>query len=157
MTLATWENRHTITDKEPAMARKLIFRLNVGLDDQATYGIPNGPSSQEPPHEGDIMTVDDEKLANVLVSVIKVAEDYDPKKEAEREEKIRKFDEQNIAQFEASQRVQSRASKQFNTLERPRDEFDEAADRARADAKAKADAEEAERVAKSDAKAKAVK
>ena len=75
------------------MARKLIFRLNVGLEDQAQYGIPNGQNSQSPPMEGDVMTIDDEKLANMLVNTLKLAEDYDAKAESERAEKIRKCDE----------------------------------------------------------------
>ncbi len=75
------------------MARKLIFRLNVGLEDQATYGIPNGPNSQEPPHEGDILTIENDSLANILVNTLKLAEDFDAKAESERAEKIRKSDE----------------------------------------------------------------
>lgn len=60
--------------------RKLKVLLNVGLDDQKKYGIPNGADDANPPVEGEVISVD-ENIANIMVNVLKLAKDYDAEDE----------------------------------------------------------------------------
>lgn len=60
--------------------RKVRILLNVGTDHQKQYGIPNSPEGEFPPQEGDVLSVDEE-MANILISTLKVAREYDAKEE----------------------------------------------------------------------------
>lgn len=75
-----------------AAAKQLYVLINIGKDDQEKYGIPNSPQGEFPPLEGDVISVEDEALANILVNVLKCCEEHDAKRVKEHQEKVAKFD-----------------------------------------------------------------
>lgn len=77
--------------------------LNVGLDDQEQYGLPEL-------YEDDVASVTEEQ-AHVLMSVLKVAKPYNAKEEEEHQERVREFDERvmenQIAQEQIREELQA--------------------------------------------------
>jgi hypothetical protein len=106
------------------MARKLLVLLNVGTDDQKKYGVPNGPNSDMPPMEGDVIEVADD-LADILVNRLKVARDFDAKEVRSHQERVEAEDKRRMDQFQALRgdvARESAARGDFTRMESPKTE-----------------------------------
>jgi hypothetical protein len=85
MALKDWEQRHTVSNKEPAMAkRKVKMLLNLGTDHQKQYGLPELV-------EDEVASVTDEQ-ADILVNVLKIAKEHNAAEEKEHAAEVREGD-----------------------------------------------------------------